>query len=195
MPDKHWRGCRVESSGDAGVSVIDDEAARALLDRESLLAPTALTELNVRQRFDRNAKRRAFVDGARAAGHPHAPHGWRPALDERVLAVRDGAWVGARVRGFLKKGGVRLIWDEDKRSVDMSSRDVVPQPPVDFSPTVGSFVLARPQAGSRNWTVVRVESVGGSNLVVSNEVGDQIPLSLRDVLPLERYTDASGRSD
>jgi hypothetical protein len=191
ITDGRWRACRVETASASGASVADDDAGRAIVGWGSVLAPTPLTELNIRQRFERNAKRRAFQQGAREAGQPRAPRGWRPSLDELVLARRDGAWVGAKVRGFLKKGGVRIVWDDDKRLADLSVKEIIAQPPVDFAPTVGSYVLARPQAGELTWTVVRVESAGGSTVVVSNEVGDQIRTTVRDVLPLDRSDDPS----
>jgi hypothetical protein len=189
MRDDHWRACRVETATRTGASVVDDDATPAVIGWGAFLSPTPLTDLNVRQRFDRNAKRRAFRHGAHAAGRPRCPHGWHPAIEELVLAQRDGVWVGAKVRGLLKKGVVRIVWDDDKRLADLSAKEIVPQPPVDFAPTVGSFVLARPQAGEPAWTVVRVESTGGMNLVVSNEVGDQIRTTTRDVLALDRGDD------
>jgi hypothetical protein len=189
MGDGHWRACRVETASGSGASVGDDDAGRAVGGWGALLSPTPLTELNIRQRFDRNAKRRAFQQGARAAGRPRPAHGWRPSPDELVLAQRDGAWVGAKVRTLLKQGLVRVVWDDDKRMTDFNVREIIPQPPVEIAPMVGSYVLARPQAGEPTWTVVRIESVGGMNLVVSNEVGDQIRTTVRDVLPLDRSDD------
>jgi hypothetical protein len=189
MAEGRWRACRVETASGSGASVVDDDAGRGVVGWGAFLSATPLTELNVRQRFDRNAKRRAFQQGAREAGHPRVPHDWRPSMDELVIAQRDGVWVGAKVRGLLKKGTVRIVWDDDKRMSDLGGREVVPQPPVDFAPTVGSYVLARPQAGELAWTVVRVESAGGLSLVVSNEVGDQIRTTVRDVLPLDRGDD------
>jgi hypothetical protein len=194
MGDGRWRACRVETASPSGASVVDDDAGRGVVGWGALLSATQLTELNIRQRFDRNAKRRAFEQGARAAGRPHAARGWRPSLDELVIAQRDGAWVGAKVRGLLKKGGVRIVWDDDKRMVDLSAKEIIPQPPVDFAPTVGSYLLARPQAGEPTWTVVRVESAGGMNLVVSNEIGDQIRTTVRDVLPLDRGDDPAAEA-
>ena len=195
MGDGRWRACRIEKATGNGASVVDDDAGQTVVGWGAFLSPSALTELNVRQRFDHNAKRRAFQRGARAAGRPRVPHGWRPATDELVIAQRDGVWIGAKVRGVLKKGGVRIVWDDDKRMADLVIREIVPQPPVDFAPTVGSYVLARPLAGEPNWTVVRIESAGGTNLVVSNEIGDQIRTTVRDVLPLDRGDDpgSSGR--
>jgi hypothetical protein len=189
MPEGRWRACRVETASGSGASVVDEDAGRGVVGWGAFLSATPLTELNVRQRFDRNAKRRAFQQGAREAGRPRVPHGWRPSIDELVLAQREGAWVGAKVRGLLKKGSVRIVWDDDKRMTDIAAREIIPQPPVDFAPTVGSYVLARPQAGEPTWTVVRVESAGGNNLVVSSEVGDQIRTTVRDVLPLDRGDD------
>ncbi len=184
MSDARWRGCRIEAVA-ARVRVVDDEATSAQLAWHDILAPTPVTELNVRQRFDRNAKRRLFRDGARSAGRPRAPSNWRPAINERIIATRDGVWVGAQVKD-IKKGYVRVQWDGDRRVGDASSADVAPQPPIEFAPMAGTFVLVRPAAGGRAWSVMRVESAGTVNLVLSDELGDRHEMTTRDVLPLER---------
>jgi hypothetical protein len=184
MPDNRWRGCRIETAS-TRASVIDDEATAADLPWHELLAPTPVTELNVRQRFDRNAKRRAFRDGARSAGRPRVPGNWRPGINERVIAERDGTWVGAQIKG-VKRGTARLEWESDRRLSDTNLAEVCPEPPMDFAPTVGTYVLARPTRGGRIWPVLRVESTGAGTLVLSDEVGDQQERSQRDLIPLER---------
>jgi hypothetical protein len=184
MPDARWRGCRIETVTDQ-VRVTDDDGAVAHLAWHDILAPTPVTELNLRQRFERNAKRRAFRDGARSAGRPRTPLNWRPAINEHVIATRDGVWVGAQVKD-IKKNIVRLQWDGDRRVAETSSADVAPQPPVEFAPMAGTFVLVRPPAGNRAWSVMRVESAGSLNLVLSDELGDRHEMTTRDVLPLER---------
>ena len=184
MPDSRWRGCRIESAN-ARAGVVDDEATIAELPWHDLLAPTPVTELNVRQRFERNAKRRAFRDGARSAGHPRVPGNWRPGLNERVIAERDGAWVGAQIKG-MKRGTARVEWESDRRLSDTNLAEICPEPPMDFAPTVGTYVLARPARGARTWLVLRVESTGAGALLLSDELGDQQERSLRDLIPLER---------
>jgi hypothetical protein len=184
MPDSRWRGCRIETAT-ARVVVVDDEATSAELAWHELLAPTPVTELNVRQRFDRNAKRRAFRDGARSAGRPRVPGTWRPGINEHVIAERDGAWMGARIKG-VNRGTARLEWESDRRQSDTNLAAVCPEPPIDFAPTVGTYVLARPARGARTWAVLRVESTGAGMLVLSDELGDQQERSLRDLIPLER---------
>jgi hypothetical protein len=184
MPDARWRGCRIEVIT-SQVRVVDDEATPSELAWHDILAPTPVTELNVRQRFERNAKRRAFRDGAKSAGRPRTPINWRPAINERVIATRDGVWVGAQVKD-IKKGYVRVQWDGDRRVGEASSNDVAPQPPIEFAPMAGTFVLVRPAAGARAWSVMRVENAGTVNLVLSDELGDRHEMTTRDVLPLER---------
>jgi hypothetical protein len=184
MPDARWRGCRIEAVGTAA-SVVDDEANAAELAWHEVLAATPVTMLNVRQRFDRSAKRRAFREGARSAGRPRVPSHWRPSANERVLAERDGAWMVAQIKS-MKKNSVRLQWDSDRRLADVMLSDLCPEPPIDFAPTVGTYVLARPTDGARAWSVMRVESAGASNLVLSDELGDHHERAMRDVVPLER---------
>lgn len=184
MPDAGWRGCRIESVGSA-VKVVDDEAMTVDLPWRELLAPTPVTELNVRQRFERNARKRAFREGARSAGRPRVPSDWRPGMNERVIVEREGAWVGAQTKGWTK-GRIRVQWEGDRRTFDALPSDVAPEPPVDFAPTVGTYVLARPPVGTRAWHVMRVESAGTASLELSDESGDRHPTALRDVMPLER---------
>jgi hypothetical protein len=184
MPDARWRGCRIDTVA-SEVRVVDDDGVSADLPWHDILAPTPVTELNVRQRFERNAKRRAFREGARSAGRPRTPINWRPTFNEHVIATREGVWVGAQVKD-VKKGIVRLQWDGDRRVAETSFADVAPQPPVDFAPMAGTFVLVRPVAGGRAWSVMRVEYAGSLNLLLSDELGDRHEMTTRDVLPLER---------
>ncbi|HEX9297513.1 MAG TPA: hypothetical protein VF881_16840 [Polyangiaceae bacterium] len=188
MPDSRWRGCRIESlstPSTSSVRVIDDDAATAELPWHEILAPTPVTELNVRQRFDRNAKRRMFREGAKLAGRPRVPSNWRPEFNQRVIAERDGAWVGAQVKG-VRNGAVRLQWDSDHRVSDAAPNEVAPEPPIDFAPTVGTYVLTRPSAGAHTWSVMRVEAAGAMNLTLSDEFGDRREVATRDVVPLDR---------
>jgi len=187
MPDGGWRGCRVEAIG-ALARILDEESATVDLPRHEVLAPTAVTELNVRQRFERNAKRRAFREGAKSAGRPRLPSNWRPEMNQRVVVDRDGVWLGAQVKGVrgVRKGLVRVECESDHRMFDAPVSDVAPEPPIEFAPTVGTYVLARPATGSHAWPVMRVEATGVASLELSDELGDRHQLAIRDVIPLER---------
>jgi hypothetical protein len=184
MPDGNWRGCRIEALGSV-VRVTDDESATFELMPHDVLAATPVTELNVRQRFERNARRRAFREGAKSAGRPRVPAGWRPEMNARVLVWRDGTWMGAQVKGS-KKGFVFVQGDADRRPMDARVSDLAPEPPIEFVPMVGTFVLVRPAAGTHAWGVMRVEAAGTSNLELSDELGERHQAAIRDVMPLER---------
>jgi hypothetical protein len=178
-----WRGCRIETLGEL-VRVTDEEGVSIEVPFREVLAATPVTELNIRQRFERNAKRRVFREGARSAGQPKVPSGWHPAMNEVVLGRRDGAWMAAQVktcRGLL----IRIEWAIDHRLSDVVPADLAPQPPVDFVPTLGTYVLARPFDGASAWNVLRIESAGWQCLALSDEVGDRYDVLLRDVVPLE----------
>jgi hypothetical protein len=187
MPDGRWRGCRVDGFDNERVRVVDDDAASSEVRWEELLVPTAVTELNVRQRFERSAKRRAFREGARSAIVPRVPSGWRPRVDEKIVARREGEWLPAQIKE-LRKSGARIHWDDDRRQAEVSWSDIAPQPPVEFAPTIGTYVLAHPIAGPKPWTVMRVESAGQFTMTVSDELGETYQLAPRDVLPLDRGT-------
>jgi hypothetical protein len=184
MPGGAWRGCRIDTTGPV-IRVTDDESATFELEPHDVLAATAVTELNVRQRFERNARRRAFREGAKTAGRPRVAADWRPDMNARVIVLRDGVWVGAQAKG-VKKGFVRVEWDADHHLADVRASDVAPEPPVDFAPTVGTYVLVRPTGGARTWQVMRVEAAGTSSLELSDELGDRHQAATRDVMPLER---------
>ncbi|HKQ71891.1 MAG TPA: hypothetical protein VJT73_21250 [Polyangiaceae bacterium] len=184
MPDGVWRGCRIEAAG-SPVRVVDDGATVAELSWQEILAPTAVTELNVRQRFERNAKRRAFREGARNAGRPRSPASWRPALSDRIIAEREGNFVTARIRS-QRKGILRIQWDSDQKVAEVALADAAPEPPVAFVATAGNYVLVRPVASAKPWSVMRVESAGSETLVLSDELGIKRYLPMRDVIPLER---------
>jgi hypothetical protein len=184
VPSGAWRGCRIEAVGSV-IRVTDDESSTFDLEPHDVLPATPVTELNVRQRFERNARRRAFREGAKNAGRPRVAADWRPEMNARVIVLRDGAWVGAQAKG-MKKGLVRVEWDADHRMADVRAADVAPEPPIEFAPTVGTYVLVRPAAGARAWAVMRVESAGSSSLELSDELGDRHQAATRDVMPLER---------
>jgi hypothetical protein len=184
VPGGAWRGCRIEAVGSV-IRVTDDESSAFDLEPHDVLPATPVTELNVRQRFERNARRRAFREGARTAGRPRVAADWRPEMNARVIVLREGMWVGAQAKG-MKKGLVRVEWDADHRTADVRAADVAPEPPIDFAPTVGTYVLVRPAAGARAWAVMRVESAGSSSLELSDELGDRHQAATRDVMPLER---------
>jgi hypothetical protein len=89
------------------------------------------------------------------------------------------------VKGF-KKSLVRVEWDADHRTSDLRVGEIAPEPPIEFAPTVGTYVLARPALAGRPWPVMRVESMGTSTLELSDELGDHHQAAIRDVMPLER---------
>src|SRR5262249_37175249 len=119
------------------------------------------------------------------AGRPRVPASFRPEMNARVLAFHEGAWMGAQVKGF-KKALVRVEWDDGHRTSDLRASDIAPEPPVEFAPTVGTYVIARPALAGRAGPVMRVESPGTSSLELSDELGDRHPAAIRDVMPLER---------
>lgn len=180
-----WRACRIDANEAEVVVAYDADANELRVPQGDVLAPTAVTELNVRQALERGAKRRAFREGAERAGGPKAPVGYRPRPGELVIARRDGVWVGARVKELRKKL-VKIVWEGDKQPVELAREELLPQPPVAYAPVAGAYVLVRPPAGVRAWTVGRIESIAAGAIAVSDELGEKRSVTLRDVLPLER---------
>jgi len=77
LAEGRWRGCRVSGAvADDRVRVVDDELTPTEIGKADVLPATPVSELNIRQRFDKNARRRAFRDGAKTAVQPRVPSGW-----------------------------------------------------------------------------------------------------------------------
>ena len=68
------------------------------LTRDHLLAPSALTELNLKRYFARSEAEQVFAHAAERAGDPRPEPGWRPALHERLLVKIGADWFTGYVR-------------------------------------------------------------------------------------------------
>jgi hypothetical protein len=178
-----WVGCRVQAVQGQAISVQDVEGRPLRLSPAEVLAPSPVTELNLRRHFERIRTRAAFARAVERAGAPRAPKGWRAAPRERVLAQRDSSWYSARIHE-IEKSGLRVRWDADQQISEVSAESVVPQPPYVGELGRGDFALMELPGGLQPWQPVQVRAVIGADLKVVDIDGEMHSVSRRDVVPL-----------
>lgn len=179
----HWEPCRIQRARKTGIDAVDGEGRALHLPRSRVLAPTALTRLDLSRYFEIAHRREAFARAAAAAGRPSPPKGWRPQPREHVLALHDGHWYPATLHE-IDDDVLRVRWRADSRISELPYSAVVPVPPYDHELHHGDFVLARPTSVAAAWVRAKVVSVGPDSLEVSNIDGDRRTLHPADVVPL-----------
>jgi hypothetical protein len=186
MSSHRWVGCRVEGAKDSSVNVSDEDGRRAELGLDNVLAPSAVTELNLRQGFERAAKRRAFLDDLQKAGAPSAGKRWAPRPRDQVLVLVGGAYVSARVVKLKRDVVFAVVEGEGKEERSFPRGEVFPQPPVIYTPQAGMFACMRPPPGERAWPVVRIEGLSGGKASVSDMQGNKRSVDPRELVPFEK---------
>jgi hypothetical protein len=184
-----WIGCRIESAGGPEVTVRTLDDRTLALSRSAVLAPSSVTELNLRQRFERRAARAQFVEDATHAGEPLAPPGYRPQPQSRVIAERQGGWWSAVVLGTdddedEDEKEVTVRFSSDGLEQTVPARSVVPEPVQSPAPARGAFVLIRPISPAEAWKRVRVLSAVDAEAKVIDQDGSERTVAFRDVLGL-----------
>jgi hypothetical protein len=178
-----WIGCRVEAVEGERLRVSTLAGASATIPTNAVLLPTALTELNLRQRFARVAERRRFREGARAAGKPVAPPAFRVLPRARVIAERAGAWYGGVIHE-IEDSDAYVRFDGTGLSERVPNERIVPEPPYPAAPARGDFALVRPLSPAEPWSPVRVVAVTAQDFKVADENGEERVVIARDLLPL-----------
>ena len=145
-----WQSCRVLRVKPDGFSVVDTDGREFGLGVAQLLAPTGLSEMNVRRRFEDVARRRSFTESVSSAGTPRKIPGWSPAPRRLVVAERNGRWYGAQVTE-VDDERVVLRWDGQKDLTDLPRSSVMPQPPACGMPQRGDRALRRPSGHGAPW--------------------------------------------
>jgi ribosomal protein L24 len=181
--ERRWLPCRVQRTDAAIVIVADAEGKSHRLQRERVIVPTAVTALNLRRHFERAQRRAQFVAAVKSAGRPKIPRGWRPAPRERVLGYRGVGWYSATIHE-LDDDALYVKWTADGRVTELRSENVIPEPPHEPGPQRGHYALARPLTPAKPWQPVRVHSVKGDVVVVSDADGARQSLPSRDLVPL-----------
>ena len=180
--DARWVGCKIESGTGERRSVRDANDASFELARNDVLAPTSLTELNLRRLFERSKRRAEFERAVAGAGAPRVPAGWRPMPRERVLASDGKGWYAARIRE-IEDDRLHVEWRADERVTELEKSAVIPEPPYRETPPRGRIVLVRPSVPAGAWVPMRVVA-SGAEIVVEDASGEQRSVPARDVVPL-----------
>jgi hypothetical protein len=179
-----WVACRVDEVRARRVSAVDLAGGQLSISTDDVLAPSGVTELNLRHAFRGSERRIEFETAVARAGSPSAPQGWRPSPRERVLA-RDGrAWYSARIHE-IEDERLHVRWQTDERISELTYADVVPEPPYRGTPARGAIVLVRPSLAAQAWAPMRVQQ-SGVDLVVEDAQGEKKTVAARDVVPLAR---------
>jgi len=182
---EEWIGCRIAavSDGELVVTTLDDR--KLSLPANAVLATSQVTELNLKQRFDRRAARARFLEEAMAAGEPAPPSGYRPSLNSRVVAPRQGQWWSAVVEGLdLEDEEVTLRFLGDGLEQTLPEASIVPESGANAAPSRGAFVLIRPASPADPWWRGRVVATFESDARIADGDGSERSVGFRDVLPL-----------
>lgn len=181
-PD-HWQPCRVQRVRAERIDAVDGTGSALHLPRSRVLAPTALTRLDLRRYFERTHRRQAFSRAAAAAGRPAPPKGWRPQPHEHILALHDARWYSATIHE-IDDDALRVRWRADSRVSELPYDSVVPAPPYNHELHRGDFVLARPTSLAAPWRAVEVVAANANAVQVADIDGDHRTLRPADVVPL-----------
>lgn len=185
---KRWHACLVVKTDGDGYVVRLISGGTIRLERTRMLAPTAVTALNIRRLFERLDASRQFAQSARRAGEPQSPRGWTPERHEPVLARRGDDWFSAHVESLQSDGGVVVRWEGDEHPGAVAGSAVIPIPPFGRPFARGEFVLIPPPSKGERWSRVRIEAVGNDEAIVVGETTERIRISVRELVPLAAST-------
>ena len=153
--------------------------------RDHVLVPSALTELNLKRHFARGEAELAFARSALRAGEPRPEPGWRPTVHERLLVKLGGDWFTGYVRE-ISDDLAQVSLGAAGRSATVSLSALAPEPPSNFVVELrrGDFVLIRPETQSGPWQRCQIRAVNDKELKLSDAAGALKMATLREVVPL-----------
>lgn len=183
MKPHRWQSCRVLRSTADGFYVATTEGSEQDLRASQVLAPTGLSELNIRRRFAEVARRRSFEAAVASASIPRRVPGWVPAPRRMVVAERNGRWYGAQITE-VDDDRVVLRWDGQKDLTDLPKTAIMPQPPACGVPQRGDRALRRPSGHGAPWVPVVVVAVDGGEVTVENIDRVRIVVDIRELCPM-----------
>jgi hypothetical protein len=180
-----WVPCRVTSVTGATLRANDALGVAFDVAPERVLAPSALTELNLKRHFSRSEAELAFKRSAERAGEPRPEPSWKPGLHERVLVKRGTDWFTGYVRE-LSEDGAEVTLSTIVRNVAVPLSALAADPPSSFVNELrhGDFVLVRPDTPSDPWPRWQVRAVNGAEIKLVDAAGSTRSASAREVVPL-----------
>ncbi len=189
--ERLWVPCRIQSrSGPEWLALgLDGKTFRVAA--KDVLRPTALTQLNIKSRFQKADARAAFLAAAAKFGAPARPKGWVPRGEERVLARTSDGWYAARIHE-IEEDGFRVRLRGDNRETKVGREDVVPEPPYPVTFARGDFALMRPLTETEPWIVVQVKTAQ-PELTVLDVHGELHKVEARYLVPMSRSSGQKSR--
>ncbi len=182
-----WLPCRIERAAPAAptFTAVDATGTSFELDGSHALAPSPLTELNLKRYFAKHEAEREFKRNAVNAGNPKQEPGWHPNKHERVLAKVGADWFTAYVQE-LEQDGVTVTLAGSRTPTTLPLSSLAAEPPSSFAVDLhrGDFVLLRPESPSDPWLPRLVRSTNGTELKIVDAAGTVKTTSPREVVPL-----------
>lgn len=185
IADARWVGCRV-SRAEAHQAQFDDaQGSTYRLDWSRVLAPGALTELNLKRLFERSAEKLEFEREMARAGNPPSIAGWSPSPAKAALVKIGGSWHLATVLGE-RRGSIRLKLFGARHEIETSREMIAPEPPYPLELLKQSrLALLRPSNLTEAWRPVRLVAADNLECTLEDlEVGRRTA-PVRDVCPLQ----------
>jgi hypothetical protein len=182
---EHWVGCKIAAVTANGATVNDINQVSYHLPLSQILAPNALTELNLKRLFDKAAEQREFEHDMAKAGSPRQVPGWQPGPGKSIVAKVDNKW-WLSVIVAEKHGKLRIKFAGTDRVMDVLHSEVAPEPPYPMEVSQKSKIaLIRPANASQSWLPVRLISVDALEALVEDLARGRRTVPVRDVCPLE----------
>jgi hypothetical protein len=180
-----WLPCRLTKISGSALEARSANGEEFELPRDQLLAPSALTELNLKRYFARSEAEQIFAHAAERAGDPRPEPGWRPALHERLLVKIGAGWFTGYVRE-IDGDTAQVTLSSPQRSVSVPLSALSAEPPSSFVSELrrGDFVLLRPDTTSQPWPRMQVRALNDAELKLGDASGASKSATVRDVIPL-----------
>ena len=180
-----WLPCRIDGVAPPSLTASDATGTSFVLDSSHVLAPSPLTELNLKRYFARQEADLEFKRNVASAGEPKLQPGWHPSKHERVLAKVGAEWFTAYVQE-LEKDGVAVTLAGSRTATTLPQASLAAEPPSSFANDLhrGDFVLVRPESSSEPWQARLVRSLNGTELKIVDAAGAVKTTSPREVVPL-----------
>ncbi|HEY5373314.1 MAG TPA: hypothetical protein VIK01_06485 [Polyangiaceae bacterium] len=180
-----WSPCRIQKLNGKAVSAGTANGEAFELQRDHLLLPSPLTELNLKRYFERSEAQLSFERDAQQAGEPRPDANWHPSLRERLLVKSGPDWFTGYVRE-LGDDTVTVALNAGRRTVTVPVSALAPEPPTSVVADLrrGDFVLFRPEAASEPWARWQIRAVNDAEIKLIDAGGVSKSASVRDVVLL-----------
>ncbi len=180
-----WLPCRLAKISGSALQARSVSGEVFDLTRDHVLAPSALTELNLKRYFARSEAEQAFAHAAERAGDPRPEPGWRPALRERLLVKVGADWFTGYVRE-IDGDTAQVTLSSPQRSATVPLSALSAEPPSSFVSELrrGDFVLFRPETPSQPWARMQVRALNDAELKLGDASGTLKSATVREVVPL-----------